>query len=745
MRDPLQSISVKYKLALMFVGLCLIAFGLGGFLISRSARDVLDHEIRSRLVYQCQAYATALDSYLQMLTRRTEDFASDGHIRGLLEQIQAEPTSGAADPQRAELRRHLLSNKLPLVPSFRDLTVVDDQGRVVVAVHDQSSAQVSELASAAALEDGAWYSGILPVVPAAVAEPEGGGASSAGAAARGTGLAIGTPLLDLSGQRRIGTLLTWIDADSWLTAAVQTVAQTFAEGEDEAQLTLRDQRGRRLQVVRETAEDGRDRQHAEYRGAEAQPAPPEAEFAVMRVRPIMQVFQIPANAWEIEVILQVDRALASVSGLQSEFLGVGVVLALLSGFLLFFPIRFVARPLKEMEQAATQISSGDFEARVSVESDDEIGHLAQAFNLMAGAVQERTGKLERSAGELRAERDRLNTVIASMRDGLLVLDHRGDIVLRNDAVSALLDYRDRGGTGISRHVCHETPVTDNCLSCLFEPRTGPKSCVIEAGGRVFEVHATSLAPDDRGRSGRVLVSRDITDRVQQDEREIHQERLSVLGEVAAVVAHELNNPLASISMFNEMLAAELDEASPLRENVEVIERNTETCKKTIRELLDYATGASPEIGPVDVHGTIGDVVRFLRPVADRSQVQLHTELGAANPFVTGDEVQLRQVFVNLVMNAIQAVEGAGEVRLESFDDEGQLVIEVRDTGAGIDPQDRDRIFRPFFTTKARGRGTGLGLSTAQRIAEMHGGGLNLAESSASGTAFRVRLRARLDT
>ncbi|MBC8328486.1 MAG: HAMP domain-containing protein [Planctomycetes bacterium] len=731
MRDPLHSISVKHKLALMFVVLCLIAFGLGGFLISRSARGVLEREIHSRLVYQCQAYATALDSYLQMLERRTEDFASDGHIRELLHRISGRPGGEEADALRAELGRHLRKNKLPLVASFRDLTVVDRAGQVVVAVHDLGSAQVTRLAVEASGSEGNWYSGVLPAVPAAYREAEGGPGP--------TGLAIGTPLYDLDGAERIGSLLAWVDAGAWLTEAVRSVSHTFSEGEDQAQLSLRDRLGRRLSVRRESTQSG-DLRTAEYRSDP--PAPGTAPSGVRQVPPIVEVFEIPANGWEIEVILQVDRALESVSGLQSDFLGVGVVLAVLSAFLMFFPIRFLAQPLVQMEQAAQRISSGEFGSRVAVNSGDEIGRLASSFNRMAEAIQERASRLERSAGDLRSERDRLNTVISSMRDGLLVLDGRGEVVLKNAAVEPLIQLRDTGGSGASRHVCKVEPAPADCLACVFQPHSDQQSCVIEAGGRVFEVHSASLTPDEHGRSGRVLVSRDVTDRINQDEREIHQERLSVLGEVAAVVAHELNNPLASISMFNQMMEAELEAGSPLRENVEVIQRNTETCKKTIRELLDYATGASPEIGPIDLHDTVESIVRFLRPISDRARVRLVTRLEAGNPWVTGDEVQLRQVFVNLVMNAVQAIVDGGEVVLESFDEDDHLVIEVRDTGPGIKPEDRGQIFRPFFTTKARGDGTGLGLSTAQRIAEMHGGGLTLAESSPAGTVFRVRLRAR---
>ena len=119
-------------------------------------------------------------------------------------------------------------------------------------------------------------------------------------------------------------------------------------------------------------------------------------------------------------------------------------------------------------------------------------------------------------------------------------------------------------------------------------------------------------------------------------------------------------------------------------------------------------------------------------------------LESETPWVMGDEVQLRQIFVNLVMNATQAVEAGGEIELKTFDQGSHLMIAVRDTGSGIPVAAQKNIFRAFFTTKARGEGTGLGLPTAKRIAELHGGGIELMQSDDQGTLFHVRLRPSLE-
>jgi signal transduction histidine kinase len=204
------------------------------------------------------------------------------------------------------------------------------------------------------------------------------------------------------------------------------------------------------------------------------------------------------------------------------------------------------------------------------------------------------------------------------------------------------------------------------------------------------------------------------------------------------MAHELNNPLAAIRMFTQMIESKLDADSPLREDLDVIERNTRVCNRTIRELLDYATGASPEVGSVDVHASLRDVAAFLRALRERRDCELVLELEAEDPIVVGDEVQLRQVFVNLVMNGLQAV-GEGRVTVRTRLEGSHFIVEVQDDGPGIPPEIAEAVFRPFYTTKPRGSGTGLGLSTARRIAEIQGGGLELVDGRPGETLFRVRL------
>ncbi len=746
MRDPLHSVPVRYKLPLMFISVCLLAFGVGGYLISSSARDALESEILARLEFQSRAYATALEGRLQTLARRTEDFASDGYIRDFTESLLVEREPQRAAELRDDLRAHLIENKLPLEQSFAELCIVAADGEVLLATSADFMGALPEAITAGALGDPSRFSHFI--------------ASHSSEVPR---FFISTPVYSRRGGRCLARLVSWVRPSVWIASAMRGSGLAADGGGDPVHLQLVD--GARQHLLVDSALIGEqgpsvqsqllDSDSGLQLVSEAQANEFDRSVTGRGAELFVEKYPIGSSGWDVQVNLIPHNAFAPLGGLQNRFLGVGAVLALAASLLLFFPMRFLARPLLRLAEAARRLRDGDFSSRVAIESSDEIGQLGESFNSMADAVQERTERLQQTAEDLRDrqrelgfERDRLTAVISSMRDGLVVLDSDGEPVVYNSAAGPILkQILDKDLELRSHHVCEMRDKQDrSCRGCLFDPVEGPRSCVLEIGNSVYEIHATRLSPDRSGRSGRVLVSRDLSDRIAQDERQIHQERLAVLGEVAAVMAHELNNPLAAINMYNQMTADDAADGSEASENAEVIKRNVQTCKRTIRELLDYATDATPEVQSVDVGATLQDVSAFLRPLRERSNVKLKIDVPEHLREVNGDEVQIRQVFTNLIVNAIQAL-GArgGEVVVEARSKDHHVVVDVSDNGPGIPEEARKQIFRPFFTTKARGEGTGLGLPTSRRIAEMHGGGLDLVHTGPSGTCFRVRLSVAQET
>lgn len=239
-----------------------------------------------------------------------------------------------------------------------------------------------------------------------------------------------------------------------------------------------------------------------------------------------------------------------------------------------------------------------------------------------------------------------------------------------------------------------------------------------------------------------ITERKLLEEKLENEMQSHQESLSVLGQLAATVAHEINNPLAAISMFTQMMESDMPSDSPFQEHIAVIKRNTDSCKKTVQVLLNQSHRSKPVMMALELAVILDEIMIFLKPMCEKNEVLFRSDLRATLTQVLSDPVQLRQVFVNLLMNALQCFDGKkGLVTLRSMNsfDNKMVIVEVEDNGPGIPDEYKAKIFEPFFTTKELGKGTGLGLSNASRVIQANGGKLNLVKSDRGQTIFRVEL------
>jgi len=575
------------------------------------------------------------------------------------------------------LRRHLIANKLPLVDAFVDAAVLGAGGASVLEVYGGADGPPSESTSFTPLRE-------------------------AGGARDYPSFAVSTPLRDLSGKRRIGTLVLQVEANRWIRGMPElgrfpeSGALAVAIRSSGARLALGD--------------------------------------AAVPDDPISYEDVIPQTGWTLVVSADRTAVTAPLAVLRNRFVAIAAVLLGVTVLVLFFPVRFLLAPLGRIREAARRIAGGDFSVRVRYASRDEIGDLSRAFDIMAEAVEDRTRALERREEAIRLERDRLDAVIRSMRDGLFSIDAEGLVTFANSAARPLVDALN----GHARNEDCARASAGNCLACLRATTLPRGACSLEVDGRVYEVHVSDLP----GKGDRLCVSRDITERIAQSRIQAHQERMSVLGNISAVMAHELNNPLAAIAMFSQMLETQLPDGNAAKESAGVIRRNAETCKRTIRGLLDTASQAPPERVAFDLDELVDDVRRFLRPIWERAGVEFRVEHAGGPAMFCGDELQMRQVLINLVMNAVQAMEEGGRVTVRTVSDELGYRVEVADTGPGIPEDLRRRIFDSFFTTKPPSVGTGLGLSTSRRIVAAHGGSLDLARTGPGGSTFRIRLPGR---
>jgi two-component system NtrC family sensor kinase len=240
----------------------------------------------------------------------------------------------------------------------------------------------------------------------------------------------------------------------------------------------------------------------------------------------------------------------------------------------------------------------------------------------------------------------------------------------------------------------------------------------------------------------LLVFEDQTDRRRLQNQLVQSEKMSAIGQLIAGVAHDLNNPLASVVGFADLLAESEDVPARLREPLRVIRDEADRAAGIVHNLLGFARQQEHQRRPVSLKKVLGATMGLLRNQLMAQNIEAVLELDHDLPEITADPNQIQQVFVNLVSNASQAIAGtgrAGTVTVRGRRRDSGLTIEVIDDGPGMSPDVAARVFEPFFTTKAEGLGTGLGLSIGQGIVKEHGGRITLATAPDAGATFTVEL------
>jgi PAS domain S-box-containing protein len=353
-------------------------------------------------------------------------------------------------------------------------------------------------------------------------------------------------------------------------------------------------------------------------------------------------------------------------------------------------------------------------------------------------------QLQDKANEIEAVRQFNANVVRSLTDALVVVDPDDRVLLWNGRAETLL--------GVTRDQAEGKPIASLFPRPFLDTILGARRDE-PAGTTLFRVQLTPAVPDHRellvnlaiapfqradgGQAGWILVMADITDRAGLEEQLRLSEKMAAIGLLAAGVAHEVNTPLTGISSFTQMLLEKAGPDEPRRELLEKIERQTFRAAKIVNNLLNLARPSGGEMGPVDLNVIIGDVLSLLEHQFKTGRIQVRRDLQDERLIVRGMEYKLQQVFLNLFLNARDAMPKGGWLSVTARIKGDEAVVEVGDTGIGIPPEHLARIYDPFFTTKAEGRGTGLGLSVTFGIVNEHGGTLSCDSEPGQGTRFRL--------
>jgi two-component system, NtrC family, sensor kinase len=258
-------------------------------------------------------------------------------------------------------------------------------------------------------------------------------------------------------------------------------------------------------------------------------------------------------------------------------------------------------------------------------------------------------------------------------------------------------------------------------------------------GRRLVINA-SIAPlvgKNGARLGRLILLDDITQRVRLEEQMVQTEKLTSLGLLAAGVAHEVNTPLAVISNYIQMLAKQIPADDPRQKTIERIVKQTFRASEIVNNLLNFSRTGAAEFVEVNLNSVLEETLTLVQHPFKTAQVNVIKNYTEQLPPVLGSITRLQQVFLNLFMNARDAMPGGGMLEVRTGAHNGSVAVEVTDTGSGIPAENLHRIFDPFFTTKATGRGTGLGLSVSYGIIKEHAGKVDVRSTPGKGTSFRL--------
>ena len=386
-------------------------------------------------------------------------------------------------------------------------------------------------------------------------------------------------------------------------------------------------------------------------------------------------------------------------------------------------------------------------------------------------------EMEAKSAELERTKEFLNNVIDSMLNALVVADEKGTIKMANKALMKLLGYSEDEllgksltllhgnrsglaldpGSGLWGELLKQGSIRD--VEMVWQSKSGVQVPVLVSAGVVRDAagdvagvvkvaqdltmtkrllaEAEAAAAAERARS--LELQKAYREHQALQEHLIQSEKMSSLGRMSAGVAHEINNPLGGILVFAHLLGEEIATGSPLRPAVDWVIKEATRCKEIVKGLLGFARSVEPKKEQVQLSVVLRDTLSVVTNQAIFHNVQIVQEIEPGLPTLNADAGRLQQAFMNIVLNAAQAMNGRGTLTIRTAWDRTKdlLLVSISDTGCGIPPEHISRIFEPFFTTKPPGEGSGLGLAVTYGIIQQPGGSIVVQSAPGKGSTFAV--------
>ena len=370
-------------------------------------------------------------------------------------------------------------------------------------------------------------------------------------------------------------------------------------------------------------------------------------------------------------------------------------------------------------------------------------------------LEEKVTELEAARKEVLFERNKLKSIIECMQEGVVFVDERNQIALSNKAAQQIQQEQSNADFSLSatsRSEAADSQPLDsyNILSQMVRDFSEGGSAIeqksVQIKDRHFENTIAAVRDDEEGHLGTVLVSRNVTDRKRMEQQLILSEKMAAIGEVAAGVAHEINNPLDGLINCILRIKRDPENTHQTKEYLDLMEEALRRIESTVKQLLDFSRHHELSLTPLSLNDVVHEVVRLIEYSAQEKGINIEKRFCSNLALILGDKHLLEQVVLNLALNAVAAMPDGGTlilqtgtVKPDAFREAQMVYVRVTDTGIGIPHAIQDRIFDPFYTTKISEKGTGLGLSVSDRIVRQHDGTLELESKYGQGSAFTVNL------
>jgi two-component system phosphate regulon sensor histidine kinase PhoR len=389
--------------------------------------------------------------------------------------------------------------------------------------------------------------------------------------------------------------------------------------------------------------------------------------------------------------------------------------------------RITTRPIRKLTIASERIASGELEQKITIETKDEVGELAQAFNEMSL-------KLKEMVDTISGERARLATILDNMADGVIMTDSEGNILLANNAAAKLFNIKNTTEKPLIE-VVRDHEMDEVLKLCLQTAKT--QSVQYESGASKRYIRVIAIPISHGEMSGVLLLFQDLTEL-----RNLQTTRRELIGNIS----HEFRTPLAGIKAMVETLRdGAVDDQEAARDFLARIDDEVERLTQIVVELTELSrieTGeAELRLESVDLNLLVEEVITQLSPQIERQQLTAEKNIDANLPSVQADKRRIRQTIVNLIHNAIKFTNTGGKIMVTTRIHNGSATVDISDTGIGIAKRDLPHVFERFYKgdrDRSRG-GTGMGLAIAKHVIEAHGGSIWVQSEEGKGSNFSFSL------